>query len=143
MCGTLKFEGVSKLRGEPVNVYNPQAKRLGHAVWDGFARTEKEDWWIAKGAVHVQVQVDSFVEGTMTFQLPRGHMLEAVGLREQVIVSGRVAGRAKQVKVLTRPAKNGFESGIHNRWPVVLVNGKPYEFTPKDVVEGQVQKELF
>ena len=144
MCGTLKFNDIAKLRGEVIPVYNPNAKRYGMAVWDGFAHSDRQDWWIERGqAVAVQVKVDAFVEGTMTFQVPKGQMIQALGLRKEVIVSGRAAGRAKQVKILTRGPLNGFEAGIHKRWPLVLVNGNAYQFTPKDVIQGSVQKELF
>ena len=145
MCGQLKFEGIAKNRGQSIFCINPILHRRGYAVWDGFAHKEKEDWWKSHGdAVPLYIMADSFVEGTATFKVPEGNVIRGLGLRKNVLVQGRVAGRAKQVKILTRQPLNSFEASIHNRWPVVQTgDGYVYQWTEKDVIGGQVQKELF
>jgi hypothetical protein len=142
MCGTLKFgkgpTSVSKL-GDPIHVLNPFSMKEGRAIWSGFAQQEKTLFWQKMGnAIEMHIRAEIFTEKNLTFKVPDS-IIYGFGLRQDVILNGQLIGKAKTIKVITRPPMNNFERSIHHRWPF-CTDGQsliPYQFTEKDVVEGQ------
>ena len=141
MCSRAYRKGFVKVVGKSVDVVNHD--RTGKAVWNNFATIEKHSWWKERAdAVPVDILIDSFVEGKVELCVPGGKVA-ALGLKRNVLVQGRLVGKAKCVKMLTREARTPFEAKIHDRMPVVIVDGDIYIFSEKDVISGPVQKELF
>ena len=136
MCGTLKYANVKSKIGDKIRVVNPYTRRLGTAIWSGFATEEKEYWWKAQGhAITVCGLITGFIEKKYEFIIPDNSTLIMLGLRKDIIIKGKVIGPAKSVKLLTRPAISPLEKEIHDRWPIVnLVNGgnEPYIFNIRD-----------
>lgn len=141
MCSRCNHKGSIKLIGKSIGVQNNN--RTGSAVWNGFATIEKHSWWREKAeAVSVDMLMDSFIEGKVELCVPGGKVA-ALGLKRNVMVNGKLVGKAKCVKMLTREARTPFESKIHDRIPLVVIKGDIYIFSEKDVISSPVQKELF
>lgn len=134
MCRELKMEGMSLRIGNRVPVYNPYLCKDGSAVWSGFCQEEREFWWREHGlATTVNITVNSFIEHGREFNLPKAGKLIALGLRKDVIVSGRTIGPINSVKIITRPAITPLEKKIHPRWPLVHQGNKAYLFNLGDM----------
>jgi hypothetical protein len=145
MCGTLKFEGTVIKYGGSVVVET--ADTLADCKWSGFAKVERfKEWMHGTNAVHCKVQVDSFVEGKATFAMPKDWCMEGLwmGSHDGKFIARDIAPE-RSVKILTRKPLNPFEAKIHKRWPVVRDPANPrkyFQWTSKDVIEGQVQHQL-
>lgn len=140
MCSTLKFQKYTSKIGHPVHVVG--SKGQGIVTWSGFVKKNRLDFWQRKGETKkVNVKAHTFVEGKVEFKVPGG-LVQAVGLKKDVLVNGSLVGPRNTVKLVTRAAMNEFEKGIHKRWPLVKVDGQVHEFSENDVVNGQVQGKL-
>jgi hypothetical protein len=142
MCGKLKFEGNVSLIGEKVRVAIPYRNTEANVTWAGFATQEKQDWWSLKGDARVvEVQASSFVEGKFEISVSK-RRIQALGLKKDVWVSGKLIGKAGEIKILTRPAETDFERSVHSRWPLVLdEDGQVCLFSSEDCVSSH-QSEL-
>lgn len=145
MCNHLKLENLHARIKDQINVYVPSTGSKGKAQWDGFAQMGKLGWWLKESqGVNVCLPASTFNEQGVEFNVPGG-VISGIGLRKDVVIHGRVIGKAKSVKIVTREARNAFERKIHGRFPVVINNGEIYEFGSKDVVKSDkmIQEELF
>ena len=141
MCSNARREGIRKQVGGKVDVevpaYNGKPATAGKVEWSGAARIEKHNYWTREGnARPAFILMDSFFEGGAEVRIPTGK-IAALGLRRNVVVNGRIVGRAQTVKMLTREAKNNWEASIHSRWPVVPQGTDFYVFSEKDMIKGQ------
>lgn len=142
MCSSARREGICKQVGGKVNVevpaYEGKPATFGKAVWSGAARIEKHSFWKQEGnARPASILLDSFFEGGAHLKIPNGR-IEALGLRRDVVVNGKIVGKAQTVKMLTREARSKWEARIHSRWPVVQSGTDFYVFSEKDIV-GQLE----
>ena len=153
MCGTLKFEGLAKKKGDLVLTHDVQDGKTIKAHWGGFAQAESvQSFWNRRADPHKGVIIaDSFVEGgygskaEIELSIP-SHKIQAMLVRKDVLVDGRLVGKAGDVKIVTRAPRNDFEKSIHNRWPLVyikktnengIVQDSVYVWTAQDIVKGQ------
>lgn len=125
---------MSKRVGEHIPIQNPYTMKQGKAIWSGFATEEKQYWWKEKGkAITVHGKIESFTEQGKEILVPKEANLIGLGLRKDVVVNGKTIGPVKSVKIMTRPAATPFEKKLHDRWPVIEINGKIKQFTEKDL----------
>ena len=118
MCGSLKHEEQASKIGTSVRVEYSHSKVQKNAIWAGFAKKEKLDWWKNNAAAKpVTVFVDSFIEGTIECRVP-SRCFFGIVLDKDVVVQGRVIGHKGSVKILTRDAVTPFEKKLHPRWPL-------------------------
>jgi hypothetical protein len=137
MCGSLRLEGTAKRVRDFPRFKVIAGQKEGNASFSGFATLEKYAWWKENGdTVSVSIVADSFTEGKAEVRIPTGR-IAALGLRKDVKVRGKVIGRAKTVRMLTREARGDFEKKYHSRWPVVYVGTDLYEFTKKDLMKSE------
>jgi len=116
-----------------VRVYNPSLDLYGSAIWSGFATREKIDWWlqVSQGLL-VNVLADQFLEQDHIFQIPGGQ-LQALGIKRDVRVSGKLIGPRGSVKLITRATMSDWERHIHSRWPIPTSG--IYEFSYHDLTQ--------
>jgi hypothetical protein len=148
MCGTLKFEGVAKKKGEVVTAV--EAGKDVEAPWTGFAKSEKKDWWMQYG-VPATVKADTITEGSVQCEVavPSSRLL-AVLLNKDVITTNQrtgakvIIGKPGEVKLFTRAAQTDMETDIHERWPVsfkLRADGRGLQFwTMRHIVERGTYK---
>lgn len=147
MCGTVNHEKVAKKIGQIIIATRTDGNLNTSGIWSGFIRQESMQWWADKASLtNVAVKADSFTEQQYEFKLPNdNYCIAGVQLSNNVVMNGKLIGKAGSIKILTRPAHNEFESTIHGRWPVIIHNGPVghwnvldrFSFTKDYLVKGQ------
>lgn len=137
MCCSIRRERVKEFVRNHPNLPVEYQGKSGKAQLSGFSQMEKIGYWREQGdAVNVNILADSFVEGDVEVKVPTGR-IAALGLRREIKINGTIIGNAKSVRILTREARNKWESSKHNRWPLVYNGTDIYEFGEKDCISNQ------
>jgi len=146
MCSTLRFKQYSSKIGERVYVQikgKDNGKRKVSKTWSGFARVDRLDFWKRKASyVKLKVIANVFQESKVHLRIPGGQ-IDAIGLKKDVYVQGKMIAGQQTVKLITRAPMNIFEASINDRWPCVNDPDRPghyYVWDDEDVMKGQ--KEL-
>jgi hypothetical protein len=139
----IKYLGQDSQLGGFLQVRNTENGKEGPARWAGFAKEEKLAYWKNKSsAVLLSVKADSIEEQKL--QLKLKGTISAIGLKKEVLVNGRVIGRAGDVKILTREPMSDWERRVSDRLPIVKTNnGDIQVFTSNDLLAGPGELLLF
>lgn len=83
----------------------------GPFQWQGHAREESLDQWIAKGWTRAKVHVEGFTEGKRFFDMAGDELIQGLVLKTP---------ERNIFRTITREAY-GQEAEVHNRWPLLEV----------------------
>jgi hypothetical protein len=143
LCGTVKFETRVFRLGELVPVRGPHGD--GDAKWGGFAKTERQDYWMKEGnGVPINFKLESFTEGKDQCAHAIKGVMMGIGLRKTIKAQqGEPIGVAGDARILTRAAITPYEIKTHSRWPLVIneVDGRKFVQT-WDKPDGPAQGSL-
>jgi hypothetical protein len=117
MCGSLKHSHwtnkspikVGETLPPEAKVKTGEGQLTGSLIWNGFARQEKLDKWLAGSWKQGTLEVEGFTEGDQNFSVPAGKVMKVVVL---------TTPRDYRVSVVTRSAATPEEREVHPRFPV-------------------------
>lgn len=139
MCGTLKYENIASKLGDPVTIFDPYKGNTITKEWSGYIQNEKLNWWKQQTRLWlIHILSDSIFEQERELAVTEGRVV-GVCLGTDVILNGKIIGRAGTVRVVTRPPMNDFEKSIHHRWPIIgYTHGLKgiHTFSEKDVIDN-------